>query len=139
MFIFRLLSSYSTHKFPHLFTIYLLYIEKPLQVIVTYIFDRMDYYSTLSLSRGSLCRFLHFLEGGYLDIPYHNNLHAADVVHNMFWMFQSTNLTNALTKRDMAVALIAGAMHDFGNINITHNFSIIKLTPNSCLYSYTCI
>lgn len=32
-----------------------------------------------------LC-YLHALECGYRDIPYHNKMHAADVLHGVFYL-----------------------------------------------------
>ncbi len=93
-------------------------IGKPLAVLTTFLFDRLDFFSILNLPRAQFCRFMTLLESGYLDVPYHNNLHAADVVHNTFWMFQSPQLASSLSRLDMAVALLAGAMHDYGLVGL---------------------
>ena len=98
------------------YRLFLLCSEKPLAVLVTHIFDLYDFFSHLSIPRADFCRAMSLLEDGYNDVPYHNHIHAADVVHNLFWMVQSPTISQALTKLDIAVALVSCAMHDFGEL-----------------------
>lgn len=52
---------------------------------------------------------------GYLDVPYHNNIHATDVLHATHFMLQSKVLSKICRKYPLLQfgAYFAAAAHDF--------------------------
>ena len=64
-------------------------------------------------------RFLNLVEEGYLDNPYHNKLHAADVVSNVaFYLNHTAFCAKHLSPFDKFTAIIAAAVHDLGHDGI---------------------
>uniref|UniRef100_A0A914LRA4 Phosphodiesterase n=1 Tax=Meloidogyne incognita TaxID=6306 RepID=A0A914LRA4_MELIC len=50
------------------------------------IFKEADLFKTFKISYSKFFNFFHALESGYWDIPYHNQIHAADVLHGCFYL-----------------------------------------------------
>ncbi|KAK6054213.1 hypothetical protein COOONC_08284 [Cooperia oncophora] len=54
---------------------------------ITYtIFKQADLFRIFKLSPIKFFNFFHALERGYWDIPYHNRVHAADVLHGCYYL-----------------------------------------------------
>ena len=53
---------------------------RPLSSLAFYLFKRMDIVSKFKLNEARLARFLIRMEDGYKGNPYHNRIHAADVL-----------------------------------------------------------
>mmetsp|Transcript_63894 Transcript_63894/g.103418 ORF Transcript_63894/g.103418 Transcript_63894/m.103418 type:complete len:526 (-) Transcript_63894:149-1726(-) len=71
-----------------------------------------------------LLNFMHKIDEAYLDTPYHNNRHAADVCMMMHWFFQSSHLRTHLNPLNHLMGLIAGAIHDVGHDGVNNMFHI---------------
>ncbi|KAF7640210.1 Phosphodiesterase [Meloidogyne graminicola] len=50
------------------------------------IFKEANLFQTFKISYSKFFNFFHALESGYWDIPYHNRIHAADVLHGCFYL-----------------------------------------------------
>ncbi|KAL3120818.1 hypothetical protein niasHT_008110 [Heterodera trifolii] len=50
------------------------------------IFKEADLFRTFKISYTKFFNFFHALESGYWDIPYHNRIHAADVLHGTYYL-----------------------------------------------------
>lgn len=80
------------------------------------------------------------IECAYLPNPYHNAIHAADVLLSCHQMLLQTGLENRLTDFEVFMLLFAAVAHDVGHPGTTGQFQInsgseIALTYNdrSCL------
>ena len=50
------------------------------------IFKEADLFRTFKISYAKFFNYFHALESGYWDIPYHNRIHAADVLHGCYYL-----------------------------------------------------
>jgi len=94
-----------------------------------FLFDRQNFFDTLNIKQETFIKFAKKIQSGYLDNPYHNQTHAADVlqVTTKAFLFikmilQTTNyfLTTGefvaktgLNHLEVASVFIAAAVHDF--------------------------
>lgn len=54
---------------------------------VTYkVFQKVGLFEAFKIPRAKFLNFFFALESGYHDIPYHNSIHASDVLHGVFFM-----------------------------------------------------
>ncbi|KAG8348507.1 putative 3'5' cyclic nucleotide phosphodiesterase [Trypanosoma vivax] len=80
-----------------------------------------------------LCR----VEDGYHCNPYHNSMHAADVVHITHYILSKGGLVERCKLSDIQVfaALFAAAIHDYGHPGVNNNFHISIQTYDAVLYN----
>lgn len=80
---------------------------------------------------------LSAVEGGYHANPYHNSMHAADVLHITHYLLSKGGLAELckLNDRQVLAALFAAAIHDYNHPGINNNFSILTQTYNATLYN----
>nr|CCC94331.1 putative 3', 5'-cyclic nucleotide phosphodiesterase [Trypanosoma congolense IL3000] len=80
---------------------------------------------------------LSAVEGGYQDNPYHNSMHAADVVHITHYLLKKGGLVEICELSDIQVfaALFAAAIHDYNHPGVNNNFNVLTQTFNATLYN----
>ena len=66
----------------------------------------------LKVDESVLLQFLTTLERKYHDNPYHNNIHAADVMQTTHILLNSASLKQAFQEVEVCTALFAAAVHD---------------------------
>ncbi|KJH45157.1 hypothetical protein DICVIV_08799 [Dictyocaulus viviparus] len=122
------------------------------------IFKQADLFRIFKLSPIKFFNFFHALECGYWDIPYHNRVHAADVLHGCYYLtchpirpligpntsidsLQSSSLTQAspmsqsMSTLELMALYTAAAMHDYDHPGRTNAFLVAaedkKFIPRS--------
>lgn len=90
-----------------------------------------------SLDENVLLNWVSIVEAGYHPNPYHNSMHAADVLHITHFILTKGGLAKHcnLTEVDMFAALFAAAIHDYDHPGINNNFHIKARTYYSLLYN----
>ncbi|KAB7495468.1 Calcium/calmodulin-dependent 3',5'-cyclic nucleotide phosphodiesterase 1C, partial [Armadillidium nasatum] len=85
----------------------------------------------------SLENFLSQVEAGYCKYknPYHNNIHAADVLQTIHYMLSQTGLMNWLTDIEVFATLFAALVHDLEHTGTTNNFHVMSGTDTALLYN----
>lgn len=71
-----------------------------------------------------LCSFLRTVEADYLDNPYHNNIHASDVVQTLNTMLQLGGKNYASSPLDIFSILVAAVIHDVKHPGLNNNFQV---------------
>jgi len=79
--------------------------------------------------------FVVAVEQAYMQNPYHNSTHAADVLMMMHWFLNSRYLRSNLNPLDQLMCYIAAAIHDMGHDGVNNMFhqktrSILSLRYN---------
>jgi len=89
--------------------------ERPLSTLFLHLFDVHDLYSRCNIKKGIAANFITKIEEGYLDNPYHNKVHAADVLQSMHFWLQSSVLKPVCDKYPLLrlSSYIAAAVHDY--------------------------
>ena len=64
------------------------------------------------------------VEAQYLDNPYHNSQHAAEVLHATNYMLRHSKLVPVLTLEDRFAILLATIVHDMGHPGRNNAFQI---------------
>lgn len=77
------------------------------------------------------------IEAGYHGNPYHNSMHAADVLHVIHYILTKGGMIKRLKMRDEDTlgALMAAAIHDFDHPGINNSFHVRAQTYLSTLYN----
>lgn len=77
------------------------------------------------------------IEAGYHGNPYHNSMHAADVLHITHFILSKGGLIKKchLTDEDVFAALFAATIHDYDHPGINNSFHIKTQTYLATLYN----
>ncbi|CUI14520.1 cAMP-specific phosphodiesterase, putative [Bodo saltans] len=84
-----------------------------------------------------LLNWLTVVEAGYHGNPYHNSMHAADVLHITHYILSKGGLAKKckLTDEDMFGALFAAIIHDYDHPGINNSFHVKTQTYLATLYN----
>jgi len=95
------------------------------------------------LSQHRLLTYFRTIQEGYLDNPYHNSVHALDVVLNTNYFIRQEAVANLITPLDRLACLLAASIHDHQHPGLTNNFLMatkheyaIKYNDQSVLESH---
>ena len=101
------------------------------------------YHFYMKLNHLKICNFLREIESRYNhDVPYHNNIHAADVtqtLHCMFQMMGKDVLKRIYDPLTIFSALLAATFHDVGHPGTNNTFQENALTPLAIQYNDTSV
>ncbi|KAJ9531728.1 hypothetical protein QJQ45_021878, partial [Haematococcus lacustris] len=107
-----------------------------LSTLVFYLLNTTGLLDSLALDRLKLCRFLRAIEEAYLPQPYHNKIHAADVVQAFFVILTRSGMlplyADPLTQ---LACLLAAAVHDLEHQGLTNDYLIASEHPLAQLYN----
>ncbi|KAJ1371606.1 cGMP-specific 3',5'-cGMP phosphodiesterase 3 [Parelaphostrongylus tenuis] len=133
--------------------------ENTLLSRITYtVFKQADLFRIFKLSPIKFFNFFHALERGYWDIPYHNRVHAADVLHGCYYLTchpvrpligasstPDSPLPPTLTKAapiscsmstlELMALYTAAAMHDYDHPGRTNAFLVAAEDKKAILYN----
>ena len=77
----------------------------------------------------SLLNFLNAIQDGYLDNPYHNSIHGADVAQSTAYFITRPKLKAMLSQFEKFAAVFAALCHDYKHTGTTNNFLINTRDP----------
>eukprot|EP00929_Paragymnodinium_shiwhaense_P089952 TRINITY_DN50172_c0_g1_i1.p1 TRINITY_DN50172_c0_g1~~TRINITY_DN50172_c0_g1_i1.p1 ORF type:complete len:465 (+),score=125.45 TRINITY_DN50172_c0_g1_i1:191-1585(+) len=76
------------------------------------------------LMQWRIFRFVEKIESGYLNVPYHNSIHASDVMATMEFFLSSRMIQSFCGTLDHVVCLMAAACHDVGHTGLNNGFQV---------------
>lgn len=102
---------------------------RPLEPTAQELFDRFGLCEALELERSVLTALMRKVEKEYcFDVkrpsPYHNSVHAADVLQAVGHFMMVPQLADAIEDLDGLSLLLAAAVHDFRHPGVSSNFLI---------------
>jgi cAMP-specific phosphodiesterase 4 len=107
-----------------------------LSVLLVHLCSSTGLCETFNMSEAVLCTAAAAIEAGYDDrVPYHNHLHAADVLANTFYFCQSRVLSALMSRLDLLAALIAASVHDLGHPGTNNAFSVTTEDEVALIYN----
>lgn len=117
---------------------------RPLFFVSFALFTRHDLIRKYNINEAKLRRFLTVIEEGYdARNPYHNSIHAADVVQTVNYFVTKGGLSQYLTEMDIFAILVAAVIHDFEHPGLNNAFHIntqselaIRYNDRSVLENY---
>ena len=74
---------------------------------------------------------------GYNNNAYHNDIHAADVLHTIMIMGRLAKIVDncGLTKLDLSALFVAGLLHDVGHPGLSNTYHMNKMTKLALRYN----
>lgn len=106
--------------------------------ITTYaLLIRHGHLQKFNISERTMLNWLSVVEAGYHPNPYHNSMHAADVLHITNYILTAGGLAQTcnLTDEDIFAAIFAASIHDYSHPGINNNFHIKAQTYLAILYN----
>eukprot|EP00040_Diaphanoeca_grandis_P012522 m.63503 g.63503 ORF g.63503 m.63503 type:complete len:872 (-) comp23292_c0_seq1:210-2825(-) len=97
--------------------------DAPLALLGMKIFEERNLFEQLRLDRTTVINFFWRVEESYRHYPeikFHNNMHAADVMHSAHFLLAS--LDGAFSDIEVFSAIVAAAVHDCQHFGRTNNF-----------------
>ncbi|KAM4038937.1 cGMP-inhibited 3',5'-cyclic phosphodiesterase 3A [Anomaloglossus baeobatrachus] len=100
------------------------------------LFDDMNLLETFKIPVKEFMNYFHALENGYRDIPYHNRIHATDVLHAVWYLS-----TQAIPGLQTAVNDHSSASDSDSDSGITHGHMgyVFSKTYNPSEETYGCL
>ncbi|KAL0246181.1 hypothetical protein GEMRC1_007395 [Eukaryota sp. GEM-RC1] len=86
------------------------------------VINEFELVNKFSVSEAELIAFLVKVERGYPPNPYHNSLHAADVLHAVFYFLKVAELEKYFDPVEILALVLATVVHDHGHPGINNNF-----------------
>eukprot|EP00808_Paulinella_micropora_P026990 g82259.t1 len=96
----------------------------PLSVMLLCLLERHNFFHEFNLSRNTMAKWISSVEQAYLDNPYHNKLHGADVLRIMYYWCTSKEMSQRLSKTELLAALLAASVHDVGHPGTNNRFEV---------------
>lgn len=117
--------------------------RNPMVALVVHYVQAFDLDLRLNLNMSKLVAFLTKLQAGYHDVPFHNFVHACDVVHGTVFFAAQDAVRKHLSALDLYAIILAAAMHDHGHVGYSNAFYVnandelaIRYNDASVLESY---
>ncbi|KAH9589226.1 3'5'-cyclic nucleotide phosphodiesterase [Trypanosoma melophagium] len=98
---------------------------------------RYGFLSKFNMDEQVVLNWISNVEAGYHGNPYHNSMHAADVLHVTHYILSKGGLRSRceLSDRQVFAALFAAAIHDYNHPGVNNNFHIKTQSYNATLYN----
>lgn len=100
------------------------------------IFEQKKFHKHFNINLSTLECFLTKMENQYhMSLPYHNNIHAADVLHAMNYFISHPLLDKTLTFEEKLACVISAIAHDIDHPGINNSYEIKHSEPLSIIYN----
>jgi len=110
--------------------------DKCLSKITMHLIEQLHFVNTLNINRIKLFNFLCDIEKAYhTSNPFHNAIHASDVVQAEFYWVLDPEVSKHMTEIDILSCLIAAACHDVGHPGSTEAFHIKSQSDYAITYN----
>ncbi|XP_074643588.1 3',5'-cyclic-AMP phosphodiesterase 4C-like isoform X4 [Tubulanus polymorphus] len=110
--------------------------NRPLTAITYQIFQERDLMKAFQIPANTLVTYLMHLEDHYRrEVPYHNNVHAADVTQSTHVLLYSPALENVFTDLEILAAIYACAIHDVDHPGVTNQYLINTSSELALMYN----
>lgn len=96
-------------------------------------------FEVLPIDREKFASWIAAIERGYRVTPYHNRMHATDVVQAMHWLIGHSPRASdghcQFRDIELLAAFVASACHDFGHCGVNNAFLAATLNPLAIRYN----
>ena len=109
---------------------------RPLQTL-GWVLLKKDYQlaSHFGISLTKLATFLKVMEDSYKDNPYHNKIHAADVLQTVHYMLKCKGMDNMFADAEILALLLAAIVHDVEHDGFNNDFHKASLSELALLHN----
>lgn len=99
------------------------------------LFVKYDFLNKFNIPEDVLINFLKEIEQGYHPNPYHNSMHAADVLQVLHYIIAKGGLATMLSDEDIFAAMIAAMIHDLDHPGLNNAFQVSSQSYLATLYN----
>mmetsp|Transcript_6344 Transcript_6344/g.9240 ORF Transcript_6344/g.9240 Transcript_6344/m.9240 type:complete len:717 (-) Transcript_6344:32-2182(-) len=99
------------------------------------LFVKYDLLNKFNIPEAVLVGFLKEVQGGYHTNPYHNSMHAADVLQVFHFIVLKGGLGDYLTDANTFAGLIAAIIHDYDHPGLNNAFQVNTQSYLATLYN----
>ncbi|KAG2379327.1 hypothetical protein C9374_007466 [Naegleria lovaniensis] len=107
----------------------------PLYVVVHYFLRKYNLIEHFNIDKEILHTFLRHVELNYGTNPFHNHIHAADVLHTFMFILETTGIIPLLSLEELLAVILAAAVHDFQHPGTTNQFQIQSCSDLAITYN----
>lgn len=112
---------------------------RTLEMVCMVLLEELQLMDSLKLDRTKMRKFLQTIESLYLSNPYHNHVHAADVVQALGVFLCKDDLKSSLvlkfTDLELLSMILAAATHDVGHQGLTNEFHVNSNSDLAIMYN----
>ncbi|KAH0793463.1 3'5'-cyclic nucleotide phosphodiesterase family protein [Histomonas meleagridis] len=98
------------------------------------VFDEFSLLEKFKITNELFFNFLYKLRETYNEPPYHNWIHAIDVLQYFAYQIKITKLNNILNSLELLAICVASICHDVGHMGFNNAYNINAETPLGILY-----
>ncbi|KAG1666487.1 hypothetical protein FOA52_004869 [Chlamydomonas sp. UWO 241] len=111
--------------------------HQPLSMLSFYLFRRFGLIAKFGLDEHKLIKFFMHLEQGYSPNPYHNRIHAADVLRSMHVLLCGGGIMQASWFDDLSLmaCYLSAIMHDYEHRGVNNDFLVKNADDLALLYN----
>jgi len=95
--------------------------QRPLKMVTLALMEGHDLFESFAIPVPRLCAFMEEIETQYLDNPYHNSMHAADVAQSVNVLLRGAAKSD-FCAIDLLICFFAAACHDVAHPGVTNAF-----------------
>jgi hypothetical protein len=107
----------------------------PLLYLSYYMIKKLRILEDFKVEEISLLQYLDEIEMTYQRNPYHNSVHAADMLQAMWVFLNDDRLNGVLTRLELLAVILACTVHDVDHPGVTNAFVVKTRHPLAILYS----
>jgi len=110
-------------------------VNNPLYYLTRFFFERENLFSLLNIPEKEFNRFIGLIEKGYHDLPFHNKIHATDVLHAMNYLIKNSKIMSMCDTIDVMCCYIAAIIHDYDHPGFTNVYLVNIQDEMAILYN----
>lgn len=109
----------------------------PLVTLAAVLFEDAGLCAEFCIPEAVLLAYFSAVQAGYMSQPYHNALHATDVMAAMNYILTAGGVGRALSRVETMAALLGAAVHDFAHPGVNNSFLVASGSPLALRYNDT--
>ena len=109
--------------------------SRPLQTLGWRLLHDWDLIATLKLDKIVTRNWLAFVEARYNKVPYHNSMHAADVLHAAHYLLGVCGASEFLPSLSIFAVLLAAMIHDAGHDGLNNLYHQNAETDRALIFN----
>jgi cAMP-specific phosphodiesterase 4 len=111
-------------------------VGRPLVALAYNLFSERNLFFELKLSKNAFLKFMTTIESAYWKKnPYHNSIHAADVLHCVNYLLNASALENIFTPLEEMSVMIAACVHDVDHPGRNNQFLVNTMHDLAIMYN----
>jgi hypothetical protein len=109
--------------------------NRPLYYTALYLFNRHDLFNKCHINQTHFKNFAQEIESGYKNNPYHNSMHATDVLQTVHMFISKSSKAAALSDLQKFAAFVAAMVHDYEHPGVSNTFEKALETDRAVVYN----